>query len=180
MGYGGDEIKEILADRELRKHAGRIKKIDNGHDLPYLAGISKDGEILYIDRHVPEKIELKTSGKTISFDPRRFLGYHESWEQAEMDRGMKYQQAHRVGTGVERYYLTLQFGPEFWAPYQKYWGPFIKADEHEKLQNVPEDLEMRPYLAKPVDRALLKQMHTAQGNDDKNRLIRQRCPELYE
>jgi len=35
----------------------RAKKIDRGHDIPYVAGYSQNGEKIYIDRHMPKSFK---------------------------------------------------------------------------------------------------------------------------
>jgi hypothetical protein len=56
-------------------------KVDNDHDLPYLAGYSEDGMTIYFDRHLPEKLEYEYDGIKRFFDPRDFIRIHEETEK---------------------------------------------------------------------------------------------------
>ena len=40
---------------------------------------------------------------------------------------------------------------------------YASGDEHEKVQKVPKDLDMTPYLAPPVNRRLVEAMKKAMG-----------------
>ncbi len=52
-------ISSLMMDRALDAVVRRVKRLDRKHDIPYLAGYSKDGKIIYIDRHMP-KIDAAT------------------------------------------------------------------------------------------------------------------------
>ena len=74
-------------DRALDAILRRVKKVDRAHDIPYLAGYSKDGGTIYIDRHMPRSFNYK--GRDIGTD--RFLILHEEIEKTLIDHlGLHY------------------------------------------------------------------------------------------
>ncbi len=76
----------------------KFKKLDHDHDIPYLAGYSKDGKTIYIDRHMPRTMKLR--GREIDSD--RFLILHEEVEKTLIDQlGLHYLHAHQIATRAE-------------------------------------------------------------------------------
>lgn len=145
----------LLKDPEVRRFLHRYEGVDDSCDLPYLAGYSKDGKIIYIDRHLPEVLSYHHDGRTREYRPRSFLIDHESFEKAVIDAlKWKYAHAHQGATEYERRHV-MQAGL-LWTPYQDAYRPYIKADEHEKLKKVPADLDLTPYLDDPALLARLK------------------------
>jgi hypothetical protein len=150
-------IDRLRKDPEISRLRHRYKQLDDSYDLPYLGGYSKDGKIIYIDRHLPEMLEYRHDGKIKEFRPRQYLIEHESWEKALIDAlGWGYDHSHAVATAAER--RTVMQDGILWKPYQGAYRPYIKADEHEKLKRVPADLDLTPYLG---DSALLTRMKKA-------------------
>lgn len=146
-------LEAVITLASVKRELARKRKIDREHDLPYLAGYSKDGGTIYIDRHMPKSMKYK--GRDIDTD--RFLVLHEEVEKALIDQlGFDYWKAHRIATRAEEDAEDAAGVPN--AVFQKFFKPFIKADEHEKLIKVPADLDLTPYKAKPVDRGLLDHM----------------------
>src|SRR5215472_12600613 len=45
-------VSSLMLDRALDAIVRRVKKFDRRHDIPYLAGYSRDGKTIYIDRHM--------------------------------------------------------------------------------------------------------------------------------
>ena len=75
-------ISRLMMDRALDAVVRRVKMLDRKHDIPYLAGYSQDGKIIYIDRHMPET--MKYAGREIDTD--RFLILHEEVEKTLIDQ----------------------------------------------------------------------------------------------
>jgi hypothetical protein len=155
-------IDKYTRDHQLLRLVHRARKLDHEHDLPYLAGYSTDGETIYIDRHLPKTLHCEHDGRKYSFDPVPFLQTHESWEKALIDHfGWKYGPAHQVATKIE-HRQVLAHG----IPIHLYDGKgselqkYIKADEHEKLKKVPQDLDLTPYHG---DHRLLNKLVNAMG-----------------
>ena len=115
-------------------------RIDRDFDIPYLAGYSKDGRVIYVDRHLP--IQLLIGGRRIAILP--YLTTHERTEKALLDFfDFKYTKAHQVATFAEHKELQSQnISPNL---YEKALDPYIKADQVEKITRVPLDLDMEPY-----------------------------------
>src|SRR5262249_52424183 len=70
-------VSSLMMDRALDAIVRRAKRLDRNHDIPYLAGYSKDGKIIYIDRHMPKT--MKYQGREINTD--RYLILHEEVEK---------------------------------------------------------------------------------------------------
>src|SRR5215467_13721379 len=66
-------ISGLMMDRALDAVVRRAKTIDRKHDIPYLAGYSRNGKVIYIDRHMPET--MRYSGRDIDTD--RYLILHD-------------------------------------------------------------------------------------------------------
>ena len=127
--------------------------VDKSHDVPYLAGYSKDGNTIYVDRHVPLRM-----GK---IDILPYLLEHEHSEKTLMDMaGLSYEQAHAIATMLE-HKLIEKDGETTPKEYEAYLRDYIKTAEHEKLTKLPQDLDFTPYK-ESKDYDLLKRMHDAQ------------------
>lgn len=157
-----EHLDDALNDPAVKRALARPFKVNRTWDLPYLAGYSKDGTTIYIDRHLP--LTLKIGAK--SCDPAKFLTVHEHVEKSLIDAlGWKYAAAHQVATAQENAAVSRAgIDP---AQYEKVIHRFVKADEIERLLRVPPDLDMTPYRAPPVDDALLRRVRMAQANPAK-------------
>lgn len=140
-----DHVKLALA-KAVRMPAIKVRlhdtkfKLNRDYDIPYLGGYSRDGKIIYIDRHLP--MTLPIGGKRIHIFP--YLITHERTEKALLDfAGMRYDEAHRCATFVA--HLELNKHDISSTLYEKALDPYIKADQHEKIRKVPIDLDYRPY-----------------------------------
>ena len=68
-------------------------------DIPYLAGYSRDGKTIYIDRHMPPSFRYR--GRDIDTD--RFLILHEEVEKTLIDQlDLHYLHAHQIATRAEQ------------------------------------------------------------------------------
>ena len=75
------------------------KTLDRKHDIPYLAGYSKDGKTIYIDRHMPSS--FRYDGRDINTD--RYLILHEEVEKTLIDQlNLHYLHAHQIATRAEQ------------------------------------------------------------------------------
>ena len=138
-------VKDILARTTL----------DRTHDIPYLAGYSRDGKTIYIDRHLPESFESK--GKAVFTD--KFLVLHEALEKAVIDTlGLRYQHAHQLALREEEAAVRA-FGVS-WREYSAFMDRYIKEAADEKLARIPPDLDIKPYRDEH-DYQLLKNMQQA-------------------
>ena len=124
-------------------------------DLPYVGGSSEGTERIYVDRHAyPVIVKAGLLPGLIK---------HELVEGILLDHGWKYEiepeAAHLVASVAEerenlKRGILRQDADEIYRP-------LIKADEHERLVIVPDDLHMQPYLEPPVDKALIAHMRRA-------------------
>lgn len=154
QGMGSAEIDRVMAKPEVKAAMARPYGVDREHDLPYLAGYSQDGETIYIDRHLPE--EIRIGARAINVD--RFIELHEHVEKALIDAlAYIYAAAHEIASRLEDR-AVVAAGLDRHA-YNNALNPYIKADEIEKLQLVPADLDLTPYLDDP---ALLRRIKAAQ------------------
>lgn len=160
-GMGAADIAKVMAKPEVHTAMQRPTIIDRKHDLPYLAGYSKDGSTIYIDRHLPTS--LKIGARDIDPDP--FLKVHEHVEKSFIDAlGYKYAAAHEIASRAEDR-AVVAAGIDRMA-YNKALQPYIKADEHERLQSVPPDLDLTPYESDPALMARMKSaMHNGPSKD---------------
>ena len=85
-------VSAEMLERAVKDIRSR-KKLDRRWDIPYLAGYSRDGRTIYIDRHLPESFQ--SGDKIICTD--KFLILHEALEKAVIDQlGLVYQHAHQL------------------------------------------------------------------------------------
>jgi hypothetical protein len=118
----------------------RIEKIDRGYDIPYLAGYSKDGTIVYIDRHMPRSFVCR--GHRVQTD--RFLATHEIVEKALLDQlRLHYVHAHQIAVRAEQAAVRAAGIP--WRDYDRFTKENEKAIGHERLKRVPRALDLTPY-----------------------------------
>jgi hypothetical protein len=133
-------VSALMMDRALDAILRRVKKLDRGHDIPYLAGYSQDGKTIYIDRHLPKSFTFR--GRTIEVD--RFLILHEEVEKTLIDQlGLHYLHAHQIATRAEEAAVNAQ--RVTWKAYDRFMQKYVKSVGDERLQKVPADLDLKPY-----------------------------------
>lgn len=92
-------VSSLMLERALDAVVRRVKKLDREHDIPYLAGYSVDGTIIYIDRHMPQT--FKHRDRDIETD--RFLILHEEVEKTMIDQlNLHYLHAHQIAARAEQ------------------------------------------------------------------------------
>lgn len=127
--------------QKFRDQLNQKFNVDRTYDIPYLAGYSKSAKTVYVDRHLP--ISIKINGSMVHI--LSFLIEHERTEKAAIDTmGWDYEQAHKVATYVE--HMSLKRKGISPGAYERALDPYIKVDEHERIQRVPADLDLKPYL----------------------------------
>lgn len=145
-------VSSLMMDRALDAVARRVKKLDREHDIPYLAGYSKDGKTIYIDRHMPSTWQYK--GRTIDTD--RFLLLHEEVEKTLIDQlDLHYLHAHQIATRAEE--AAVRAAGISWRDYDRLMQKYVKTMDDERLTKVPADLDLKPYRDEH-DTDLLKRM----------------------
>jgi hypothetical protein len=118
-------------------------KIDRSYDIPLLAGYSKDGSTLYVDKDMPEGY---ISRKTKSFvNALHFLLFHEGIEKALIDAyELIYEPPHEVAQCVE--HDAVEASGADTKEYNGFMEQWIKHARDKKKYRVPKDLDMTPYV----------------------------------
>jgi hypothetical protein len=133
-------ISDLMMDRALDAIVRRAKTIDRRHDVPYLAGYSRNGKIIYIDRHMPET--MRYGSRTINTD--RYLILHEEVEKTLIDQlGLHYLHAHQIASRAEQ--AAVRAAGIRWADYDRFMQKYVKRIGDERLTKVPADLDLKPY-----------------------------------
>jgi hypothetical protein len=133
-------VSSLMLDRALDAILRRVKKLDCTHDVPYLAGYSQDGKTIYIDRHLPKVMNYK--GRKIEVD--RYLIMHEEVEKTLIDQlGLHYLHAHQIATRAEE--AAVRADGILWRDYDRFMQKYVKHIGDERLQKVPDDLDLKPY-----------------------------------
>jgi hypothetical protein len=146
-----DIADDVLLDvvRAIRR---RVRLVDRGYDIPYIAGYSADGHTVFIDRHLPKSFRWLM--KVVKVDP--FLLTHEIVEKALLDElRLHYLHAHQIAVRAERDAVKAA-GVSWWA-YQRFMKSYEKPIEEEKLIRVPPSLDLTPYKDEK-DFALLRRL----------------------
>jgi len=143
--------RQLMNDNRFKVRMATINRvpINKKFDIPYLAGYSKDGKTVYIDRH------LKTIFQGV--DISQFLRIHEIAEKTLLDLDhLTYQEAHHIATHLER--MAVEKVGLNWEKYTKFLEPYIKRVHGEDLKIVPKDLDLEPYADEhdPILRNLMK------------------------
>jgi hypothetical protein len=145
-------VSSFMMDRTLDEVVRRVKKLDRRHDIPYLAGYSKNGRTIYIDRHMPKSFVYR--GRRINTD--KFLILHEEVEKTLIDQlGLNYLHAHQIATRAEQ--AAVRAAGISWHAYDRFMQAYVKRVGDEKLKKVPADLDLKPYRDEH-DYALVRQM----------------------
>src|SRR5579871_5365190 len=186
-------VSSLMLDRALDAIVRRVKKLDRDHDIPYLAGYSRDGKTIYIDRHMPKVMKLR--GREVDTD--RFLILHEEVEKTLIDQlDLHYLHAHQIATRAEE--AAVRAAGLKWRDYDRFMQKFVKTIGDERLKKVPPDLDLKPYrdehdlellnrmqecvdknqVPKGIDRAKIKKaldQHRAELKDHVESLIHKRA-----
>jgi hypothetical protein len=145
-------VSSFMMDRALDAVVRQIVKLDRRHDIPYLAGYSRNGKTIYIDRHMPKWFTFR--GRRINTD--RFLILHEAVEKALIDHlGLDYLHAHQIATRAEQ--AAVRASGVTWQAYDRFMRAFVKRIGDETLSRVPRDLDLKPYKDEHDD-GLLRRM----------------------
>jgi len=133
-------VSGLMMDRALDAIVRRAKKLDRAHDIPYLAGYSRDGKTIYIDRHMPKT--MKYNGREIDTD--RYLILHEEVEKTLIDQlNLHYLHAHQIASRAEQ--AAVRAAGIRWRDYDRFMQQHVKHIGDEKLRKVPADLDLKPY-----------------------------------
>jgi hypothetical protein len=129
----------VLADvvKAIRR---RVKKVSRDYDIPYIAGCSRDGHTVFIDRHLPRTFRWLL--KTVRVEP--FIVTHEIVEKALLDElRLHYLHAHQIAIRAEHDAVTS--AGISWGAYQRFMKKHQKEISEEHIKKVPSTLDLRPY-----------------------------------
>src|SRR5215207_2898330 len=149
---------DVLSDvvKALKR---RGLKVNRSYDIPYVAGYSRDGKTIYIDRHLPRTFRSWT-GRRIRVEP--FILVHEMVEKALLDElRLHYLHAHQLAIRAER--AAVEGAGVSWSAYQRFSKRYEKSIATEHLKKVPRNLDLRPYEDEK-DLAILKRMMSRRGS----------------
>lgn len=133
-------VSNLMLDRALDAILRRVKKLDRQHDIPYLAGYSRDGKTIYIDRHLPSGFKYR--GRNI--EVIRYLILHEEVEKTLIDQlDLHYLHAHQIATRAEE--AAVRAAGISWRAYDRFMQKYVKIDGDQRLKKVPDDLDLKPY-----------------------------------
>ncbi len=153
-------VSSLMMDRALDAVVRRVKNLDRKHDIPYLAGYSLDGKIIYIDRHMPKSFKFR--GRTIETD--RFLILHEEVEKTLIDQlGLHYLHAHQIATRAEE--AAVRAAGVEWRAYDRFMQKYVKHIGDERLTKVPKDLDLKPYRDEHDDDLLRRMLKSVRAGD---------------
>ena len=132
-------VSAEMLEKAVREILSRVT-LDRTWDIPYLAGYSRNGKTIYIDRHLP--VSFQTHGKEVAID--QFLILHEAVEKSLLDElGLVYQHAHQIALRAEEAAVNAE--GVSWHDYDRFMDRFIKDVGDEHLNRIPPDLDIKPY-----------------------------------
>jgi len=140
LRHKSEDIHDLVLLDVVKALRRRVRKISHDYDVPYIAGYSEDGKIVFIDRHLPGSFRWLL--KTVRVEP--FLLTHEIVEKALLDElRLHYLHAHQIAVRAER--DAVRAAGISWRAYQSFMKKHEKPIEEEKLIRVPRDLDLTPY-----------------------------------
>ena len=138
--HRSEDIEDSVLLDVVKAIRRRVRIVDRGYDIPYIAGYSVDGHTVFIDRHLPRTFRWLL--KTVRVEP--FLLIHEIVEKALLDElRLHYLRAHQIAVRAERDAVKAA-GVSWWA-YQRFMKQHEGKIEEEKLVKVPATLDLTPY-----------------------------------
>ncbi len=151
FGRSDTLVSAAMLEHAVKAILSRLK-LDRTWDIPYLAGYSRDGKTIFVDRHLPKS--FRTWGKRVFVD--QFLILHEAVEKSLLDElGLVYQHAHQIALRAEE--AAVRAVDVSWREYDRFMQRFIKEAGDERLSPIPPDLDIKPYRDEH-DSAALKSM----------------------
>lgn len=141
-------VKMIQEQPGLQNFLSRHTMISRKFLVPFGAGRSMDGGMVYIDEGVPTRFKM-------GVEPDQYVADHEGfewWLMTRLDKsywqGPGARSAHWWATGYEHMNLKLGgWSDDEIAAYEAEWLTYISIDESQRisLETVPPDLYTGPY-----------------------------------
>ena len=149
-----------LFEKALPTILERLKtvKVDHTHHIPFAGGQSKTENKVYVDCRVPEELHLNGN----IYNTLEYLGFHELVEKAIEDVcKVDYDTAHdEAETAMIRFIKEDGLDPVLFNKYISELYPWTLA--HFDPEKVPDNLDMRPYVA-DKKRNVLKKLGVKQS-----------------
>jgi hypothetical protein len=140
VGTWTDDISSAAITEAMRAILKRVEKIDRTYDIPYVAGYSRDGQTVFIDRHMPRG--FTSGGRRIATD--QFLALHEMVEKTLLDQlHLHYLHAHQIALRTEQ--AAVRAAGIGWRDYDHFTKSNEKKIGDERLTRVPRELDLTPY-----------------------------------
>ena len=118
----------------------RPRKIDRTYDIPYVAGYSKDGRTVFIDRHLPLEMNIGRVRQRII----PYLVVHEMVEKSLLDEmRLHYLHAHQIALRAEQ--AAVRAAGIGWRADDRFMKTNEKKIGDERLRRVPSTLDLTPY-----------------------------------
>lgn len=130
-------------------------RVDTDHEVPYLGGVSKDGQVVYIDSRFPSKYRQK-DGKVV--DSHKYLVFHEIAEFLLLSQGESYNKAHRRASQLEKEFL-IKGGIDVEEYYKNIYDHVKVSMKKIDTDKIPKDLDMRPYIEDGLSPTLIAMDH---------------------
>jgi hypothetical protein len=152
LRHTSEDIEDDVLLDAVRAIRHRVRVVNRDYDIPYIAGYSRDGSTVFIDRHLPRS--FRWLAKTVRVEP--FLLTQEIVEKALLDElRLHYLHAHQIALRAERDAVKAA-GVSWWA-YQRFMKQHERPIEEEVLLRVPAALDLTPYRDEK-DYALLERL----------------------
>jgi hypothetical protein len=156
VGTWSDKISDAVVTDLVAAVLARPQHISREYDIPYIAGYSRDGRTVFIDRHMPKSFRYR--GRDVETD--RFLVVHEVVEKALLDTlSLHYLHAHQIALRTEQ--AAVRAAGVGWHDYNAFTEANEKSIVAEQLKRVPADLDLTPY-GDEEELALLQQLVAAE------------------
>lgn len=127
---------EVTENSKIEARIKRERTFSWKYEVPYLAGIARGGERVYLDP------KLRSLPKWAI----RAIILHEVIEWALEVTGKSYEQRHHMATAVEDQFVEFSgYTPE---RYRKLLRPYYRPIETEDIKSAPPDLDLAPYSGK--------------------------------
>lgn len=138
-GGGNDTTNNNQILLQAQRAAIRRLRRSHRYDVPYLAGYSRDGTCIYLDRRLPRK--LHDGGRTI--DVWAFVILHETIEKALVDQlKLAYQDAHQIAQRVEQ--AVVRAAGFSWRKYERFLLKQVERVSENPQPRLPPDLDLKP------------------------------------
>jgi hypothetical protein len=151
--------RTLLAQRpDMLKFVELPREVNRFYDIPYLAGVSRNATILFLDQLMPVRIVV---GK-LTIDPAMILVYHEfiEWWCMLNIPNIKYEAAHHIANAGERHHCErLLKMPNAWVEWNKSLDKWVKAAEQKPIWRAPSNLALYPYKGTKFERKLERFQH---------------------